>query len=125
MAAEPERAPAAGPYRGPERRQHPRAKTELPITIGAKDRRFAAQVQDLSRSGVSFTCPVAFTPMTVLRMDLELPGKDGARVRADGAVVRCVKSATGDHSVAVFFTAIEDEDRAAITSFVESRLTRV
>ena len=111
-------------YKGPERRQHPRANAEMPITIGAKDRRFEARVRDISKSGICFSSPIHFPAMTVLRMDLQLPGKPAKNVRADGAVVRCVKSPTGDYSVAVFFTGITESEQSALADFVGTNLTR-
>jgi PilZ domain-containing protein len=104
-----------------ERRAHPRAKASLPVTIGAADRRIAARVRDLSRSGISFFAPTPFKEMTAVKVDLELPGAKPTQVRADGAVVRCLKM-DGEYEVAIFFTAIGDGDRDAIGRLVEAKL---
>lgn len=104
-----------------ERRAHPRAKAAFPITIGAAQRRIAARVRDVSRSGVCFVAPTAFPEMTAVKVDLELPGRPGTVVKADGAVVRCVPSGS-EFEIAIFFTAIGEDDRAAIGEVVDSRL---
>ncbi|HKE00445.1 MAG TPA: PilZ domain-containing protein [Planctomycetota bacterium] len=107
-----------------ERRAHPRAKAEFPITIGAADRRVAARVRDLSRSGVAFSSPVAIAEMTKVACDLDLPAPVKRTVKVEGAVVRCAKAAAG-FEVAVFFTTIADADRAAIGALVEAKLATV
>src|SRR5262245_14978453 len=111
-------------YRGAERRKDPRAKAEFFVTLEAKDRRVEARVRDISRSGVAFTSKIPFTEMTVLRIDLAIPGHSNAMIRADGAVVRCAKGSGGDYDVAVFFTSIDDSARAAIAQFVSKSPAR-
>ncbi len=104
-----------------ERRAHPRAKAVFPATIGAAERRFPARVRDLSRTGVCFHAPQALPEMTSVRLDMELPGLNGESLRADGAVVRCVRSGK-EWEVAIYFTKIEDTARESIDRFVQGRL---
>lgn len=125
MALTPSPSPNEQPYGGPERRRAPRASAPLSVRIDVKDRRFETRVRDVSKSGVCFSSPVEIPEMTLLRIDLELPGKPVKHLRADGAVVRCVKGSSGEHSIAVFFTAIDAEARADLESFVAERLSRV
>jgi hypothetical protein len=117
-------SPRKANYGGPERRAHPRARVEFPITIEAKDRRVAARVRDVSRSGIAFLSKIPFPEMTVLRVDVAIPGGAKPMIRADGAVVRCEKDASGDYDVAIFFTAIGDDDREEIARFVSGRLAK-
>ena len=122
-------SPRKANYGGPERRAHPRARVEFPITIEAKDRRVAARVRDVSRSGIAFLSKIPFPEMTVLRVDVAIPGAAKPMIRADGAVVRCEKDASGggasgDYDVAIFFTAIGDDDREEIARYVSGRLAK-
>jgi hypothetical protein len=120
--------PQAPTVARPERRAHPRAAAEMPVTIGHEDRRIAARVRDLSASGVRFLSPQPLAEMTAVRLDLELPGQpSGAaapeRIAAEGAIVRCVPAGK-EHEVAVYFTSIPEDARAAIRRFVEARRAR-
>ncbi|MBL8694312.1 MAG: PilZ domain-containing protein [Planctomycetes bacterium] len=104
------------PHR-PERRAHPRAKANLPITIGAGGRQIEARVRDLSRSGICFVSPKPISEMTAVRINMEIPGARAHAVTAEGAVVRC-EPAGDEYEVAIFFTALSDGDRHALDQFV-------
>lgn len=112
------------PSQGRERRAHPRAKAEMPVVIGAQDRRVPARVRDISESGVSFLSPKPIPEMTVVKAEFELPAPAGKTVKisAGGAVVRCQKTISDDYEIAVFFMAVTEMEREAIRAFVNKQL---
>jgi hypothetical protein len=106
------------PHSSVERRKHPRATASLPISIGQPGGRLAARVRDISKSGVCFYSPQPFPEMSLLRMEFEIPSPTRQSVQADGAVVRCIKSPTGEYEIAVYFMAITEMSKDAIGNFV-------
>jgi len=112
---------ASNSQNGAERRAQPRAQADWPITIALSEGYFQARLRDVSSSGVCFHMDRAVPEMTVLRMQLELPGTQGSRrVDGTGVVVRCqrVAPAMEHFEVAVFFNELGEEDRAALRAYV-------
>jgi len=120
MVAKPHRAGSSRP--GRERRQHPRAVAEWPLVIALPSGRHPARLRDVSRAGVSFYLDRPIALMTVLQLNLELPGARAKRVSGTGAVVRCEKiSAQVEHyEIAVFLHEMDEEARAAIEEYVRN-----
>ena len=122
----PHRFPA--PREGGERRNHPRAAVDWPVTIALEDGEHPARLRDVSRSGVCFYLDRRIPEMTLLRLELDLPGVDDAgeprRISGMGVVVRCRRVAPPvDHyEVAVFLNDISDEDRSQLESVVASQV---
>ena len=79
------------PREGNERRNHARAAVDWPVTIALDGGEYEARLRDVSRSGVCFYLDRRIPEMTLLRLELELPGGDGEaqRVSGVGVVVRC------------------------------------
>lgn len=113
--------PFESPSKFAERRTHPRAKAEFDITIGT-DSRSSVRVRDISKSGVAFVSAIPIPEMTLVRLELVLPGAKGNLIKADGAVVRSEKRSGGDYDIGVFFMAITDTAREEIAGFVTSRI---
>jgi len=112
------------PPAGRERRQHPRAALDVPITISLSEGTYEARLRDISRAGVCFFLDRRIPEMTVLRMDLDLPGNGDGRVRqhvaGSGVVVRCrALSPHVDHyEVAVFLNDVTEETRERLAAYV-------
>lgn len=110
--------------RGAERRRHPRVALDLPVTITLPDGDHEARLRDLSRAGVCFFLDRRIPEMTVLKMDLDLPGSDAStdavNVRGAGVVVRCQPlSPHVDHyEVAVFLNDITDSNRERLETYL-------
>ena len=100
----------------PERRRAPRAKASFPILMSDQKGPCEATLKDLSTSGLCCTYPQELSEMSLLQIDLDLPGGK-ARHRIQGAVVRCEK-VPPSYEVAVFFTEVSPEARAALEAYV-------
>ena len=130
----PPRPPAPGPgpesgsRSGRERRRHPRAAGDWPLSIrltaGSHAGLHTARVRDISRAGVCFYMEHPIPLMTVLEVALELPVAGGVRrVHGEGAVVRCepISASLAHYEVAVFIQHMADADRDAIAAHVAKR----
>jgi hypothetical protein len=110
------------PREGDERRHHPRAAVDWPLEIALEDGVHEARLRDVSRSGVSFYLDQRVPEMTLLRLQLELPG-GGERIAGTGVVVRCrpVSPALQHYEVAVFLNEMDDDDRESLARLVRAR----
>lgn len=118
-------APDRAKHGGPERRQFPRASSDLPITVALDDSVHEGRVRDVSRAGVCFYLDRPVPLMTVLRVALELPVDGRARrVTGLGAVVRCEKisPALAHYEIAVFVHDMSEADRLVIEEHVRARV---
>jgi len=105
-----------------ERRLHPRFRAPEPIEFGVGPEGSASLV-DLSRSGLGCLSPKAFEEMAILEVAMELPvGDEKVPFKAGGAVVRC-EPVEGDERwrMAVFFTHMDDTNRAALDRFLAAQ----
>ncbi len=115
--------PHKSPESGAERRIHPRAKAEWPLTVALPEGYFEARLRDVSAAGVCFHIDRPVAEMSVLALQLDLPlGDETRRIRGEGAVVRCmrVSPALEHYEVAVFFHSLDDDDRAALEAYVSA-----
>ncbi|MEM7311326.1 MAG: PilZ domain-containing protein [Planctomycetota bacterium] len=119
MSAESVSQRVPTPREGDERRHHPRASVDWPIAIALEGGVHQARLRDVSRSGVSFYIEHRVPEMTLLRLELEVPGGD-KRVRGTGVVVRCrqLSPAVEHYEVAVFLNEMDDEEREVLASLV-------
>jgi hypothetical protein len=109
---------------GAERRRHPRANCELPITLSIDGVTHEAKLRDVSRAGVCFYLERPIALMTALRLALDLPiGGATKKIRGQGAVVRCERiSPTVSHwEIAVFLHDLSESDRALLDLHVKSQ----
>lgn len=100
----------------PERRRAPRAAFDIPIHLSPRGDARPARLVNLSTSGLCCHFEEAMTEMTVVGIELELPGQK-APARVEGAVVRCAKvpdRSPATYELGVFFTGMSDATRAAI-----------
>lgn len=116
--------PRVSTYDGQQdRRRHPRARADWPITLALPEGSFQARLRDVSASGVCFHLDRPVPEMSLLAVELRLPGDGPARsVRGRGVVVRCqqVSPALEHYEVAVFFNELEDADRELLAGFAGS-----
>ncbi len=115
-----ERASSASPR---ERRAHPRAAGEWPITILLDDGSHAARLRDISRSGICFYLDRRIPVMTILSVQIDLPVRGpsgGGRVEGRGVVVRCqpIAKALDHYEIAVFLNDLADFQRERLAGFV-------
>jgi hypothetical protein len=107
------------PHRPKERRLHPRYTVEGEIQLGGAASG-PALLRDLSMSGLSCLSPQPFDDMTVLEIEMRLPGAEGGTpFKAGGAVVRCEPTPAGGHLVAVFFTQMDASNSQVLSEFIE------
>src|SRR5262245_43387622 len=102
-----------------ERRRAPRAIADFPIQLTEPKGPAAARLKDLSTIGLCCTTSARFPEMTLLGIDLQLPGQP-QRHAIQGAVVRCepVRASKGSYEVAIFFTLIDAAAKAAVGAWV-------
>ena len=124
----PESSPSPTP--GSERRKHPRAPVDWPLSIrlteGPNAGEHSARVRDVSRAGVCFYMAHPIPMLTALELELDLPAREGVeRVRGSGAVVRCEPIGQGveHYEIAVFLQHMEEAARAAIARYVSALQT--
>lgn len=109
-----------------ERRLAARARTPETLRMrvpGMSD----ARVQNLSAAGVCCATDRPLPLLGVVQVTFLLPSAGAAcEVTCTGAVVRCAKAAADDRSgapayeAAIYFTEVDDADRAAIEEYVSS-----
>ena len=107
-----------------ERRGAPRAHADLPLRLSPDSGAQSATLKDISTSGLCCRFGEPLTEMTMVQIQLELPGA-GAPCDLKGVIVRCdkVRGITPPtYEVAVYFTDLTAETRTVIASFVESQL---
>lgn len=110
---------------GHERRRHPRATIDCPVTIALAEGSFEARLRDVSRAGVCFFLDQRVPEMTILRMELDLPEDQGdaTHIEGSGVVVRCQQ--IGPHvehfEVAVFLNDMTESNREALEGYVQAR----
>ena len=107
---------------GHERRRHPRANLDCPVTIALEDGPFQARLRDVSRGGVCFFLDRRVPEMTILKMELELPDREGAptRIEGSGVVVRCqpIGPHVEHYEIAVFLNDITESNRERLEAYV-------
>jgi len=112
------------PGGGRERRQHPRAEAPWSVSLALEDGPHVARLRDISRAGVCFFLDRPIAPMTLLSLELELPGAAQRTVSGRGAVVRCERISPGveHYEIAVFLHDVSESDREAIDELVRRTL---
>lgn len=107
-----------------ERRRAPRAEAEFAIQLTERGEQRPAQLKDLSTSGLRCHHGEPIREMTLVEIAVQLPGqREPHPVR--GAVVRCVKVrgvSPPTYEIAVFFTELTPDCRAAIAEYVGARV---
>jgi PilZ domain len=107
-----------------ERRRAPRAAVSIPIQLSPRGDATPATLTNLSTSGLGCQFGEAIGEMTLVGIDLDLPGAKGP-TRVTGVVVRCDKIRGMNpptYEIGVFFTDMADATRAVVTEFVERQL---
>jgi hypothetical protein len=112
-----------------ERRTSPRSRIAFPIELALPDAgdgagpRAAAQVCDLSLSGIRCVTARPIGVMTQVGLLLVLPDADTA-IDCRGAVVRSDRLDDGDgdgrYETAIFFTSMAEPDRVELQEFLQT-----
>ena len=112
-----------------DKRRHPRVAHRIRVRSSSRE---AVELEtiDLSAGGLSCTAPAFLPLMTKLAVSLVLPGHkssasgsdDGQVVKGEAVVVRTDPSSpapgNGSYRVALFFSRMEDADRARLLDFL-------
>lgn len=98
-----------------ERRGHPRVAADFPVQLAVGGDTTAAQLRDISASGLLCETDRRVPVMTQVRLVLSItrPALDPREVMLDGAVVRCreVDAAPERYETAIFFTNMDEDTR--------------
>src|SRR5712671_982301 len=102
-----------------DRRRARRALADFAISLSPEATARPARLKDISEIGLACTFSEAIAELTLVAVDLQLPGhKDSQRVQ--GAVVRCEPfGKKGECDVAVYFTAVPATTEAALRNYVQ------
>lgn len=100
-----------------ERRRAPRALADFPIRFSQDPEAEPAVLRDISEIGLACTSPREVPEMTLVALDFALPGATAVH-NVVGAVVRCEPHRDGKFDLAVYFTELKPETRAALGGFV-------
>ena len=107
-----------------ERRNAPRISVNIPVQLSSRGDAEPATLTNLSTSGLACRFEAAISEMTLVGIDLDLPGVTQT-AHVQGVVVRCDKL-RGVHpptyEIGIFFTAMTDATRASLAGFVEAQL---
>ena len=107
-----------------ERRGAPRASVSLPIQLSPRGEAEPATLTNLSTTGLGCHFGEAMSEMTLVGIDLDLPGA-AEPARVQGAVVRCDKIRglnPPTYDIGIFFTDMSDATRAALGTFLDRQL---
>ncbi len=117
-----------------DRRKHPCVQAGIGAKVSGSGIELEAEVHDVSMSGVLLLVDRKIEEMTMVQMRLLLPTRSGDSTPAcsfelTGAVVRCaplnkkrVSGSARKYEVAVFFTGMPLEARAALQGFINDRI---
>ena len=112
--------------RGEDRRRYPRSRRGFPAVVDDNGPGVLNHVDNISANGVLCHTVRPIPLMTKMSIALELPEPKERRIECEGIVVRCDPHDLGDDhfKVAILYTKIGDDERDAITHFVELDLAR-
>lgn len=110
-------------YEGRERRKFPRSKRGFRVAEPAGDG-LLTHVENISANGVLAYTVKPIPSMTIMGITLDLPKPVDRRIEAEGVVVRCdpEKEEAENYQVAILFTRMSANDRAAVESWVHQDL---
>lgn len=109
-----------------ERRQYPRVKKELPLSIAANGYDFITATQNISCLGAYCRVDKYIPPFTKIAVKLTLPmannRKSNCDVECKGVIVRTEDENTGGFNIAIFFNEIRDNERQKISQYISQIL---
>lgn len=116
------------PPMGVERRRAPRVKERLLLALTEGASTFQAHLHNLSATGAYCALDRFLPPMTKLEVQcVLLNGSQPTHIRCTGVVVRVEPVVANverpSYHVAIFFTELSEQGRAAIEQFVRDRLS--
>lgn len=108
-----------------EKRLHPRINERLTIR-GAQPDGAVLETINLSAGGLFCTSSEYIAPMTRMALQMRLPGDAGRAIEGEAVVVRTEPAAAaappqGGYRIALYFSRLEDDDRKALQTFLQSR----
>ena len=113
-----------------ERRTAPRIDHQIPVTVKARRESFVVQTKNLSASGAYCVSSSFLAPMTRLNIQFRLKAGDRSHeIACRGVVVRVNPPSPqrryAAYDMAIFFSDLSDEDRAAVARYVLRHLQLV
>ena len=120
---------AGGGIMNQERREHPRIREQVALSLQHESASLQAETRNVSASGIYCTVERFVSPMTKLQVDFTLPhGTSATRIRCTGVVVRVdpilSSSDRWQYHIAVFFSDLSERDRSAIAHYVKQRVSQ-
>ncbi|MBM3243344.1 MAG: PilZ domain-containing protein [Candidatus Omnitrophica bacterium] len=108
---------------GIERRVHPRIDKELPFKVAANGYGFSTFTKNLSCVGAYCRITKYIPPFTKVMVKLSLPVKEAGgnknyAVNCEGVIVRTEDETKGGFNIAIFFNAINDDQRKKISRYI-------
>jgi len=112
-------------YSGDERRRYARSRRGFPAVVDDGGPGVLNHIDNISANGVLCHTVKPVPLMTRMSIALELPKPYERRVECEGIVVRCDPHEMGDDhfKVAILYTKITEDDRDAISGFVQHDLS--
>ncbi len=108
-----------------ERRQYPRLKQKLPLTVVANGYDFATTTENVSCIGAYCHVNKYIPPFTRVMVKLSLPiisRNNNYTVKCKGVVVRTEDENRGGFYIAIFFNDIKDNQREKISRYINQFL---
>jgi len=109
-----------------EKRLHPRINERLTIRRPQQDGAVLETI-NLSAGGMFCSSSEYIAPMTRMALEMRLPGQDESKpIEGEAIVVRTEPPAAsappkGGYRIALYFSRLEDADRKALQTFLQSR----
>jgi hypothetical protein len=108
-----------------EKRLHPRIDERLSIRSPQQGGAVLETI-NLSVGGMFCTSSEYIAPMTRMALEVRLPGDAGKPIEGEAIVVRTEPPAAaaapkGGYRIALYFSRLEDDDRHALQTFLQSR----
>ena len=112
-----------------EKRKYPRIEHELPINVVANGYDFITSTQNVSCLGAYCRVNKYMPPFTKVLVRLTLPvisdnSSKNHNVECKGVVVRTEDENTGGFNIAIFFNAINLEQRKKISQYISQFLPK-
>ena len=110
-----------------DRRRAPRVKMALPLTVTGQGKAFLVQTKNLSATGAYCAFRQFVSPMTKLRVRVEVTtGSHPRIISCEGVVVRVDPPKPSrdqkHYDVAIFFHDLADDDRFSLARYVQEHL---
>ena len=112
-----------------ERREYPRASTEVPVNIAANGYAFSTNTQNLSCVGAYCHLTKYIPPFTKVAVKIALPKANNSRlannsIECKGVIVRTEDDEPDGFNSAIFFNQIKNSQRKKISQYISQFLSK-